>query len=239
MALGEALPATLGQRSTRLLAWLLIIAGVGALGAGPGGFCCQVCQAWRPLRLQGQVGVSADKPWGRTVLLSLCGRSYKGQRWFHANEGTLMAELGESFPPARHGLPGNGACALQAWLEISRCKACLPGSCLPAKTTFFLSCNGLAGMALCKAGLAGVCCCDCHCIRVCSTWPAWLGGCAAQHPQAGSGAELHASAAEEVIIMLHGFPVVQIVSLASVAVAAPASLITQTSADHSKHPQCT
>ena len=43
VALGEALPATLGQRSTRLLAWLLIIAGVGALGAGPGeGSCHQV-----------------------------------------------------------------------------------------------------------------------------------------------------------------------------------------------------
>eukprot|EP00891_Asterochloris_glomerata_P007554 jgi/Astpho2/7554/Aster-02461 len=37
VALGEPLPATLGQRSTRLLAWLLIIAGVGALGAGPAG----------------------------------------------------------------------------------------------------------------------------------------------------------------------------------------------------------
>ena len=43
VALGEALPATLGQRFTRLLAWLLIVAGVGALGAGPGeGSCHQV-----------------------------------------------------------------------------------------------------------------------------------------------------------------------------------------------------
>ncbi len=48
VALGEALPATLGQRSTRLLAWLLIIAGVGALGAGPGeGFCYWVCHSWQ------------------------------------------------------------------------------------------------------------------------------------------------------------------------------------------------
>ena len=69
VALGEALPATLGQRATRLLAWLLIIAGVGALGAGPGeGLCRPVHDSWRRLGGKGQVRVPAIrciKPQGR------------------------------------------------------------------------------------------------------------------------------------------------------------------------------
>eukprot|EP00891_Asterochloris_glomerata_P007555 jgi/Astpho2/7555/Aster-02462 len=74
VALGEPLPATLGQRSTRLLAWLLIIAGVGALGAGPG-FLAETARAifrtvpvqvwavlptWWSVWLQQQVSPRAD-----------------------------------------------------------------------------------------------------------------------------------------------------------------------------------
>ena len=85
----------------------------------------------------------------------------------------------------RHGL----ACQVLEQLVLCRlgwqvlADSSLPGlawqaPCCLLRLTVFLRWYGLAGMLICKAGLAGGCCCDCpdcHCVRACTSlaYMAW------------------------------------------------------------------